>query len=91
MSRHRWRHDRPFAEIKSEYLDPQIIERTKEQVEAKKDALTGYNSKVVALESLIATLRTNQGVKAQSLNYKKNAAKAAASADSTIMPLKKKI
>lgn len=72
-----------LREIKSEYLDPQIIERTKEQVEAKKDALTGYNSKVIALESLIATLRTNQGVKAQSLNYKKNAAKAAASADST--------
>ncbi len=72
-----------LQEIKSEYLDPEVIQRTQEQVDAKLDALAGYNAKVEALEELIRTLRTNQGVKAQSLEYKKNAAVAAASADST--------
>lgn len=72
-----------LQEIKSEYLDPEVIQRTQEQVDAKMDALDGYRAKVKALEELIATLRTNQGVKAQSLAYKKNAAEAAASADST--------
>ena len=72
-----------LQEIKSEYLDPEVILRTKEQVEAKRDALNGYSSKVSALESLLVTLRTNQGVKAQSLNYQKNASTAAVIADST--------
>lgn len=72
-----------LQEIKSEYLDPEVIQRTQEQVDAKLDALAGYNAKVEALEELIRTLRTNQGVKAQSLEYKRNAAVAAASADST--------
>jgi len=72
-----------LQEIKNEYLDPEVIQRTQEQVDAKVDALAGYNAKVEALEELIATLRTNQGVNAQSLSYKKNAARAAAAADST--------
>ena len=72
-----------LQEIKSEYLDPEVIQRTQEQVEAKLDALAGYDAKVEALEELIRTLRTNQGVKAQSLEYKRNAAVAAAFADST--------
>lgn len=72
-----------LQEIKSEYLDPEVIQRTKEQVKAKIDALNGYSLKVSALESLLVTLRTNQGVRAQSLNYQKNAAKASATADST--------
>jgi multidrug resistance efflux pump len=72
-----------LQEIKNEYLDPEIIQRTQEQVDAKMDALLGYEAKVEALNELIATLRTNQGVKAQSLAYKRNAALAAAAADST--------
>ena len=72
-----------LQEIKSEYLDPKVILRTKEQVEAKRDALNGYSSKVGALESLLVTLRTNQAVKAQSLHYQKNASTAAVTADSS--------
>ena len=72
-----------LQEIKNEYLDPEVIARTQEQVDAKLDALAGYNAKLTAIRELISTLRTNQGVKAQSLEYKRNAALAAASADST--------
>lgn len=71
-----------LQEIKSEYLDPNLIERTKEQAAAKAAAVDGYDAKVEALEALIKTLRTNQIVKAQSLSYKLNAAVAAAQADS---------
>ena len=72
-----------IQEIKSEYLDPEVILRTKEQVNAKIEALSGYRDKVEALQKLISTLRTNQIVKAQSLEYKRNAAIATSSADST--------
>ena len=71
-----------LQEIKNEFLDPEVILRTQEQVDAKVDALAGYNAKIDAIEELIATLRTNQGVNAQSLSFQKNAARAAASADS---------
>ena len=71
-----------LREIKSEYLDPELIERTREQKEAKAAAVQSYEAKVVALEELIQTLRTNQQVKQQSLRYKLDGAHAGAAADS---------
>jgi len=71
-----------LREIKSEYLDPQLILRTQEQAWAKQEAVEGYELKVEALTELIKTLRTNQIVKAQSLAYKLDAAIASATADS---------
>src|SRR6056300_1565222 len=35
-----------ISEVKSEYFDSELLERTKEQVEAKKGAVTAYNDKV---------------------------------------------
>lgn len=71
-----------LQEIKNEYLDPELILRTQEQLQAKSEGLSGYRAKVTALQELITTLRTNQEVKARSLTYKLQAAKAAAEADS---------
>ena len=71
-----------LREIKSEYLDPQLILRTQEQALAKQEGVEGYEMKVEALTELIKTLRTNQLVKAQSLAYKLDAAIASATADS---------
>lgn len=71
-----------LREIKNEYLDPQLIERTKEQIVAKEDGVKSYEQKVEALVSLIESLRINQQVKAQSLQYDLAAAKAQAESDS---------
>lgn len=71
-----------LREIKNEYLDPSLIQRTKEQLLAKESGVASYVSKVSALTELIATLRTNQQIKAQSLAFKVQAARAAAQADS---------
>ena len=71
-----------LREIKNEFLDPQLIERTKEQIAAKKDGVDSYAAKVEALGALIQSLRINQQVKAQSLSYDLAAAKAQAESDS---------
>ena len=71
-----------LREIKNEYLDPELILRTQEQLNAKEDATQSYREKVVALTQLIGTLETNRGVKAQSLQYKLDGAIAEALADS---------
>ena len=71
-----------LQEIKNEYLDPELIARTREQLDAKNDGIKSYLAKVDALQSLITTLRTNQQISAQSLTFKLQASRAAAQADS---------
>jgi len=72
-----------LQEIKNEYLDPELIARTQEQLDAKKNGVASYIAKASALESLVQTLRTNQQISAQSLTFKLQAARAAAQADSS--------
>jgi len=45
-----------ISEIKEEYFDPNLVRNTNQQVEAKKMAQGSYNSKVIALESQMASL-----------------------------------
>jgi len=71
-----------LQEIKNEYLDPELIARTQEQLDAKQNGVASYIAKVSALESLVQTLRANQQISAQSLTFKLQAARAAAQADS---------
>ena len=71
-----------LKEIKNEYLDPELITRTKEQLSAKSLGVESYVEKVSALESLVETLRTNQDISAQSLEFKVQGANATARADS---------
>ena len=46
-----------LSEVKDEYLDPQVLARLEEQIEAKMDALLATREKADALEERIAALR----------------------------------
>lgn len=72
-----------LKEIKNEYLDPDLISRTKEQLSAKKYGVESYTKKVSALNALVQTLRKNQQINAKSLAFKVQAALAASQADSS--------
>jgi multidrug resistance efflux pump len=59
-----------LSEIKQEYLDPRLIERTNDQLNAKKQSLDFYQEKVLALDNQIAAIKTNRNLKLeQADNY----------------------
>jgi adhesin transport system membrane fusion protein len=47
-----------LSEIKTDYFDPDLIQRTGAQVEAKKGSVDSYSSKVKALDSQILAMRS---------------------------------
>ena len=59
-----------ISEIKAEYLDPKLISRTQEQLDAKKGTVTYYEQKVQATEDQIANLRTSKTLKQDQLTNK---------------------
>ncbi len=59
-----------FSEIKSEYFDPNLIERTSEQVEAKSQSIESYNQKVDALQDQFRALEDGLGFKREQTNNK---------------------
>ncbi|MEQ8808823.1 MAG: HlyD family efflux transporter periplasmic adaptor subunit, partial [Imperialibacter sp.] len=59
-----------ISEVKSEYLDPQLIERSTNQTDAKKASIDTYVDKARALADQIVALQKNQILKAeQAENY----------------------
>lgn len=52
-----------ISEIKEEYFDPNLVENTKQQVDAKKMAKESYDDKVVALENQMQSLSRELGLK----------------------------
>ncbi|WP_373516023.1 HlyD family secretion protein [Persicitalea sp.] len=46
-----------LSEAKDEYIDPQIMTRLQEQVQAKRDGIAGYRAKIDALANQLAALR----------------------------------
>lgn len=52
-----------ISEIKSEYFDPNLVQRTKEQIDAKNQSANSYDSKVKALENQIQALQSEQVLK----------------------------
>lgn len=56
-----------LAEVKDEYLDPALIERTGEQLNAKKSAVDFYNNKVNAANMQIGALQQALELKLQQL------------------------
>ncbi len=52
-----------ISEIKNEYFDPQLVERTGQQIEAKSLSVTSYQEKVKALNNQIDALTKEQGLK----------------------------
>lgn len=59
-----------LAEIKDAYLDPELVARTGEQLEAKKSGVSFYNSKVKATEAQIEALQNAQRLKMRQLAMK---------------------
>ncbi|MDE2393238.1 MAG: biotin/lipoyl-binding protein, partial [Cytophagales bacterium] len=52
-----------ISEIKAEYLDPKLISRTQEQLDAKKGTVSFYEQKVKSTEDQIANLRSSKALK----------------------------
>ncbi|MDZ4838975.1 MAG: biotin/lipoyl-binding protein [Bacteroidota bacterium] len=59
-----------LAEVKDNYLDPKLIERTKEQIVAKNSGLESYRNKVASTENQIETLEDIQTLKMRQLDNK---------------------
>lgn len=59
-----------ISEVKEEYFDPNLVQNTKLQVDAKKSALQSYGGKVEALESQVSALTNEQALKIQQADNK---------------------
>ncbi len=59
-----------ISEIKAEYLDPNLITRTQEQLDAKKGTISFYEQKVKTTEDQIANLRSSKALKQDQLTNK---------------------
>ena len=56
-----------IKEIKDAYFDPLLLERTQQQLEAKKNTIRAYEQKLTAMEHQIKALRTNRQLKLEQL------------------------
>lgn len=52
-----------ISEIKDQYFDPKLLERTQDQIKAKESSVQSYMEKVKALDSQIDALQTNMRLK----------------------------
>lgn len=59
-----------ITEIKEDYLDPNLVPRTQEQLNAKKGYLEFYTQKVQANEAQIANLKSSKKIKLEQLTNK---------------------
>lgn len=60
-----------LGEIKEDYLDPSLIKRTNEQLDAKKGTLDFYEGKILAAGDQISALLRSRGLKIDLLNNKR--------------------
>lgn len=59
-----------LSEVKQEYFDPQLVERTKSQIRAKEESLYAYRQKMEALKLQAQSLEAEQSLKINSLKNK---------------------
>jgi multidrug resistance efflux pump len=59
-----------ISEIKEDYLDPNLVNRTEQQVNAKKGAISFYASKVNVTESQIQNLQNGKKLKMEQIGNK---------------------
>jgi len=59
-----------ISEIKNEYFDPKLVERTGMQIRAKEMAVTSYQEKVKALQTQINALNNERGLKLEQAKNK---------------------
>jgi multidrug resistance efflux pump len=52
-----------ISEVKEDYFDPNLVQNTKNQVDAKKMALQSYGGKVVALDQQMQSMQTERNLK----------------------------
>lgn len=71
-----------ISEVKSEYFDTELVQRTVQQLEAKKEALLAYDQKADALRSQIVALEQERGLKLNQAQAKVEQAVLKAQSDS---------
>lgn len=59
-----------ISEVKSDYFDDKLVERTNEQIEAKSSSVVAYKSKVNALNRQVSALRNEQELKLEQTKNK---------------------
>ncbi|WP_437396443.1 HlyD family secretion protein [Flagellimonas lutimaris] len=59
-----------ISEVKSEYFDPDLVERTGKQIKAKSMSVTSYQEKVKALNQQIKALNQERGLKLEQAKNK---------------------
>ena len=59
-----------ISEIKSDYMDPQLLNRTQNQINSKESAVSSYMSKVKALDKQIDALIENRALKIEQAKNK---------------------
>ena len=59
-----------ISEIKDDYLDPFLVERTQEQVQAKKGVRDYYNAKISTTENQIAAITASKDLKLNQIKIK---------------------
>lgn len=74
-----------LSEIKAGYFDPDLVSRTKKQVNAKESTIGAYGQKVDALENQIKALRTELEYKTAQLKNKISQAQFKLASDSAAM------
>lgn len=63
-----------ISEIKSDYFDPNLIENTDKQVHAKKQSISAYDGKILALQTQIQAIQAAKNLKLQQARNKIRAA-----------------
>ena len=71
-----------ISEIKNEYFDPNLVERTGQQIKAKEMAVTSYQEKVKALTTQIEALTNERSLKLEQAKNKLMQAKLKVESDS---------
>ena len=59
-----------ISEIKNEYFDPRLVERTGQQIKAKEASVTSYEGKVKALNNQVNAVSIERGLKLQQAKNK---------------------
>jgi multidrug resistance efflux pump len=71
-----------ISEVKGEYFDPQLMERTAEQMAAKSGSVDSYSEKIKALSSQVRALGEERALKAQQAANKLRQARLKVESDS---------
>jgi len=71
-----------ISEVKSEYFDPNLIDRTGSQITSKDNSAKAYQQKVLALENQLKSLRQEKQLKLQQTRNKLEQAKLKIQSDS---------